>query len=44
MSVGDATFSGRLAGKQAAMAPRREVLDREAPEAPVADALAVDGG
>jgi succinate dehydrogenase/fumarate reductase flavoprotein subunit len=41
MSVGDATFSGRLAGRQAAQAVRR---GEQATEPPVADALAVDGG
>ncbi len=39
MSVGDATFSGRLAGQQAAAATRR-ADSRVAP----ADALAADGG
>jgi hypothetical protein len=44
MSVGDATFSGRLAGRQAALAMRRSESTPNATESPVADALAVDGG
>ncbi len=42
MSVGDATFSGRLAGRQAAATPRRS--GAEPGDSVVADALAVDGG
>ena len=41
MSVGDATFSGRLAGRQAAAAePAMSALV----QAPIAEAIAVDGG
>ncbi len=40
MSVGDATFTGRLAGRQAAAMPRAE----SPMDTPIAEAIAVDGG